>query len=1696
MVLAVRKMKTAYTAILVSCATAFAASDVVLDATFGPAVQGWRFRAPTGTSVRVVPADALGGAGMCVEVVDKSPTQTASASCPIPTVWVGEAVFRMRAAQTDHYFTVGTSSAYTWLYRGGSFKYNAGQGDTSYPNPIEYSANKWMNVALRWNAFDKTIGLSVDGQVLGEGIPYPRVVPASSVYFSSAGSRGRSQPTFWVDRVTVRRLDAGLPGGILVLHNAKRARHFRRPIWPCDAGEMDVEIIAFEDLPDMKLTFEPKASAPGIDTTIQLEKAGSQRATPLLRLPLHKWQMANVMLRWTSGPDLRGPVGLALTSSSRGKQTPQLVIECEPVKLRPIRPETPIVLNGQPAAVIVPPTQPALLDLAALVQSRVEAATGCTVPILAPSDVTGEPAPREHAIAIGNLESNPLLARLYELRRVRCDRGYPGRGGYVVRTVRDPWGTGKNVIALGGSDAEGVRAAVNALLKHVTNCSSLVIPRLMDIKLHPSVEKRIARPNRSAMGHAGWQYYLTGREKFAQKFREKYVRQTRGREGVFDDSETSGLVTVQPHLFIYNAYQVWPLIEDSPVFSRADRAKITRYFLNMVNSREGIRQGGYVADLRKQRPRQNHQTHTAIGIYYMAEYMSKYYSLPDAQDWFANSEKFFAAHDLNSKPACDSNGHQWGASWADVLKYALMSRRYDVFHAGTAREAVDRSLVNTSPLGRLVFTGDMGAFGSPAYNVHMPTAYFHREGKYAYRVSPFGSSGINPAYQTDLPPREPLDHVGIYRARLAPLYYQRALPGSKCGVPHSRTFDKVSMRSGFEPDSHYLILDGIAGGSHSYDDVNTILELWHQRRALLVTGESLYGHSMKHHNGLVVVKDGEGGSLPQVAELLGTWDLDSMGFVSSKLSDYCGIDWTRHVVWRKGRYVLVLDDLVARESGDYSLQWFWRTLGEPKLSGRTYRVLQRAEPHVSPPKGAVVFRSAKVRELSSSSGKTWRHMPEVDALLYRGSKPGDYFELEHEVKKSGTYQVVVGYLRYEDRGVVQLAVDGKSLGEPVDLRSSGVESVQAALGRVALVAGKHRFRFTVTAKPRGSDKAFIAVQYIALCEPRAGGGQEITAPAQDLVTIQCADNVRCSYTSNERMGRLWGAYQHADPVLRILRQAMSLGLGKGQRHVHANLIYLSTESLPLELALSRIDKLTFAVKGDGLDTLVGLSPNPSAPGVFAAGSWGVAATHPRLLPSSMMLCRLRDAAYECSLDRRRITILAKTQDTITPPSGVGYQLDGEPVAAKMADVGIPIGRHVLSVTSFEKALELSQALVRQSQQLVAKSRGMRQDMPEEPPKPLPRRLAALWKSRADAAVLDFRVADLLGRGNKTILVASADKSARALDAQGKLLWAYPTGGEVWAVGSADLDRDGEREVLVGSDDAYLYALNRQGKLLWKHSPPFGHQPWVYWTLYKSKVRKIATGDLDGDGKPEIVLGCGNMRCVAVSPQGKQLWEFRTDHGTCTTLQVADIDGDGRAEIVGGKGIFSSNSHGFLLKGDGTYLGPYYNQGWTSVVCSLLLTDLEGDGIPEAIFGTDRGDNLRVFDARTRQLRWAKCFGDNCEAIAAADLNRDGVKEVISGSASLYVCAYTARGQRLWYTTVSDSVTSIAAGDLDRDGAPEIVVGSVDGSVSVLDAHGETIAMDRSTHAVTKLEIAALRGKDQACIIAARRDGTLTAFRLQ
>jgi hypothetical protein len=123
----------------------------------------------------------------------------------------------------------------------------------------------------------------------------------------------------------------------------------------------------------------------------------------------------------------------------------------------------------------------------------------------------------------------------------------------------------------------------------------------------------------------------------------------------------------------------------------------------------------------------------------------------------------------------------------------------------------------------------------------------------------------------------------------------------------------------------------------------------------------------------------------------------------------------------------------------------------------------------------------------------------------------------------------------------------------------------------------------------------------------------------------------------------------------------------------------------------------------------------------------------------------------------------------------------------------------------------------------------------------------------------------------------------------------------------DLDGDGKPEILLGTSnlDNNLYAFNNDGTVKWKASFP----PDQYSNPYP------VLADLDGDGKSEILYGKsvlnydGTLRWDATRGLGQNTALYGGgDEGTNGAMQPADLNLDGVPEIVAGPSVLDKNGH--------------------------------------------------------------------------------------------------------------------------------------------------------------------------------------------
>jgi len=123
---------------------------------------------------------------------------------------------------------------------------------------------------------------------------------------------------------------------------------------------------------------------------------------------------------------------------------------------------------------------------------------------------------------------------------------------------------------------------------------------------------------------------------------------------------------------------------------------------------------------------------------------------------------------------------------------------------------------------------------------------------------------------------------------------------------------------------------------------------------------------------------------------------------------------------------------------------------------------------VSKVKGAVEGEEMKV--LGKTAGQAGRQEMETYGTQWSGdahlwwtdAKPGDTLEMAVPVEKTGVYRLKMQLTKAVDYGIVQLYLDGKKLGEPIDLFNNGVVATGILdMGKCELDKGEHRLKVEI-----------------------------------------------------------------------------------------------------------------------------------------------------------------------------------------------------------------------------------------------------------------------------------------------------------------------------------------------------------------------------------------------------------------------------------------------------------------------------------------------------------------------------------------------------------------------------------------------------------------------------------------------------------
>ena len=240
---------------------------------------------------------------------------------------------------------------------------------------------------------------------------------------------------------------------------------------------------------------------------------------------------------------------------------------------------------------------------------------------------------------------------------------------------------------------------------------------------------------------------------------------------------------------------------------------------------------------------------------------------------------------------------------------------------------------------------------------------------------------------------------------------------------------------------------------------------------------------------------------------------------------------------------------------------------------------------------------------------------------------------------------------------------------------------------------------------------------------------------------------------------------------------------------------------------------------------------------------------------------------------------------------------------------------------------------------------------------------------------------------------------------------------------------------------------------------------------------ICNADLDGDGKPDLIVANGDGNSVTVfhntstagSVSFTQVASY-TMGGTGYPIGVAagDLDGDGKPDIVISN--YYTQTLTFYLNASST--GNIVMDSVLSVpsgnyILGASIADLNGDGKPEVIVASQGSNMLAAYTNNSTighisfsgELPILAPPGGSPFKVIVADFDGDGKPDLAAantyaGTVSVYLNTSTTGGA-VSFATNADFLTGdfpegIAAGDLDGDGKPDLVVANnTDNTLSLL-----------------------------------------------
>ncbi len=285
----------------------------------------------------------------------------------------------------------------------------------------------------------------------------------------------------------------------------------------------------------------------------------------------------------------------------------------------------------------------------------------------------------------------------------------------------------------------------------------------------------------------------------------------------------------------------------------------------------------------------------------------------------------------------------------------------------------------------------------------------------------------------------------------------------------------------------------------------------------------------------------------------------------------------------------------------------------------------------------------------------------------------------------------------------------------------------------------------------------------------------------------------------------------------------------------------------------------------------------------------------------------------------------------------------------------------------------------------------------------------------------------------------------------------PSGEWLLSVAAGDVDGDGDLDLVTGNTGGAVRVWSNDG------TPFDGPWPQTAALTTAGGANAVALGDLDNDGDLDIVSAHSvgaSAEVIAWRNEGGTWTRFDvgTHDADMNTVALADLDGDGDLDIASSS--TTSAASGEIIVWENNGLGNAWTRrdaGEVGVrVFALGAADLDKDGDPDLVSG-DGNFNVIAWqnDGSPFSSAWiSQTIGSGTRTmrgLTIADWNADGWPDVLSGEGN----GNAGGAVRLWSNdgapfggawsgaligSTGDNPNVLPAGDLDNDGDLDFAVG--------------------------------------------------------